>query len=104
MSRPLVFVLRAHEPNAAGGFLVGGDISPHLPPSPNAPPTLTALFFRRTTMTEHDYEKAMKLLVAVEVELRQGNAEDAHCLITEALSLLRVGEYVRDYDYFEMEE
>lgn len=56
-------------------------------------------------MTEHDYEKAMKLLVAVEVELRQGNAEDAHCLITEALSLLRVeeGAYIRDYDYFEME-
>ena len=55
-------------------------------------------------MTEHDYEKAMKLLVAVEVELRQGNAEDAHCLLTEALSLLRVedGAYVRDYDYFEL--
>lgn len=55
-------------------------------------------------MTEHDYEKALKLLVAVEVELRHGNAEDAHCLITEALSLLRVDSYVRDYDYFEMED
>ena len=55
-------------------------------------------------MTEHDYEKALKLLVAVEVELRNGNAEDAHCLITEALSLLRVGSYARDYDYFEMED
>jgi hypothetical protein len=55
-------------------------------------------------MTEHDYEKALKLLVAVEVELRHGNAEDAHCLITEALSLLRVGSYARDYDYFETED
>lgn len=55
-------------------------------------------------MTEHDYEKALKLLIAVEVELRHGNAEDAHCLITEALSLLRVDEYVKDHDYYEMEE
>ena len=55
-------------------------------------------------MTEHDYEKALKLLVAVEVELTQGNPDDAHVLIIEALSLLRVGEYVRDHDYFEMEE
>ena len=53
-------------------------------------------------MTEYDYEKALKLLVAVEVELRHGTAEDAHCLITEALSLLRVGSYARDYDYFEL--
>ena len=55
-------------------------------------------------MTEHDYEKAMKLLVAVEVELTQGNPDDAHCLIIEALSLLRVGSYARDYDYFETED
>ena len=55
-------------------------------------------------MTEHDYEKAMKLLVAVEIELSRCNAEDAHVLIIEALSLLRVDEYVKDHDYFEMEE
>ena len=55
-------------------------------------------------MTEHDYEKALKLLIAVEVELRHGNAEDAHCLITEALSLLRVETGQPDYDYYEMEE
>jgi hypothetical protein len=57
-------------------------------------------------MTEHDYEKAMKLLVAVETELSQGNPDDAHVLIIEALTLLRVigDEHVRDYDSFEMEE
>jgi hypothetical protein len=65
-------------------------------------------------MNEHDYEKAMKLLVAVELDLRRylhnpaeyqaSYLEDTHCCITEALSLLRVGEYVRDYDYFEMED
>ena len=55
-------------------------------------------------MTEHDYEKALKLLVAVEVELRHGNAEDAHFYITEALSLLEVETGQPDYDYFEMED
>ena len=55
-------------------------------------------------MTEHDYEKALKLLVAVETELSQRNPDDAHVLLIEALSLLRVDSYVRDYDYFEMEE
>ena len=57
-------------------------------------------------MTEHDYEKAMKLLVAVETELSQGNPDDAHVLIIEALTLLRVigDEHVRDYDSFEMED
>jgi len=57
-------------------------------------------------MTEHDYEKAMKLLVAAEIELSQRNPDDAHVLIIEALSLLRAeeGEYMRDYDYFEMED
>jgi hypothetical protein len=55
-------------------------------------------------MTEHDYEKAMKLLVAVELELSRCNPDDAHVLIVEALSLLRVNDYAHDYDYFEMEE
>lgn len=55
-------------------------------------------------MTEHDYEKALKLLVAVEVELSQRNPDDAHVLIIEALSLLRVDNYARDYDYFERED
>jgi hypothetical protein len=65
-------------------------------------------------MTEHDYEKALKLLVAVEMDLRNylndpaeyqaSYLEDTHCLITEALSLLRVDNYARDYDYFEMGE
>jgi len=55
-------------------------------------------------MTEHDYEKALKLLVAVETELSQRNPDDAHVLLIEALSLLRVGSYARDYDYFETEE
>ena len=54
-------------------------------------------------MTEHDYEKAMKLLIAVEIELRHGNSEDAHCLLTEALSLLNIETGQPDYDYFEME-
>ena len=68
-------------------------------------------------MTEHDYEKAMKLLVAVELDLRRylhnpaeyqaSYLEDTHCCITEAMSLLNVeraagGE--RDYDYYEMED
>jgi hypothetical protein len=53
-------------------------------------------------MTEHDYEKAMKLLVAVETELSQSNPDDAHILLIEALSLLRVDNYARDYDYFEL--
>lgn len=55
-------------------------------------------------MTEHDYEKALKLLVAVETELSQRNPDDAHVLLIEALSLLRVDEYVKDHDYFEMED
>ena len=55
-------------------------------------------------MTEHDYEKAMKLLKETEVELRQGRPEDAHYLLTEALSLLEVETGQPDYDYFEMEE
>jgi len=55
-------------------------------------------------MTEHDYEKALKLLVSAEVELSQANPEDAHVLLIEALSLLRVNEYAHDYDYFEMDE
>jgi len=55
-------------------------------------------------MNEHDYEKAMKLLVAVETELSQGNPDDAHYLLTEALSLLNVDTGLPDYDYFEMEE
>ena len=68
-------------------------------------------------MTEHDYEKAMKLLVAVELDLRRylhnpaeyqaEYLEDTHCCITEAMSLLRVERHAgaeRDYDYFEMEE
>jgi hypothetical protein len=68
-------------------------------------------------MTEHDYEKALKLLVAVELDLRRylhnpaeyqtSYLEDTHCLITEAMSLLRVERHAgaeRDYDYFEMEE
>lgn len=68
-------------------------------------------------MTEHDYEKALKLLVVVELDLRNylndpaeyqaSYLEDTHCCITEALSLLNVeraagGE--RDYDYYEMED
>jgi hypothetical protein len=55
-------------------------------------------------MNEHDYEKAMKLLVAVELDLRLGNYDDAHFYITEALSLLQVNTGQPDYDYFEMEE
>jgi hypothetical protein len=54
-------------------------------------------------MTEHDYEKAMKLLQAVEVELREGDPEDAHCLLTEAMSLLNIEAGGKDYDYFEMD-
>lgn len=57
-----------------------------------------------STITEHDYEKALKLLVAVETELSQRNPDDAHVLLIEALSLLRVDEYVKDHDYFEIEE
>lgn len=57
-----------------------------------------------STITEHDYEKALKLLVAVETELSQRNPDDAHVLLIEALSLLRVDEYVKDHDYFEMED
>ena len=68
-------------------------------------------------MTEHDYEKAVKLLQAVEIDLRNylrnpaeyraSYLEDTHCCITEALSLLEVERYAgaeRDYDYYEMEE
>jgi len=65
-------------------------------------------------MNEHDYEKAMKLLVAVETDLRNylknpaeyqsSNLEDTHCCITEALSLLQINTGQPDYDYFEMEE
>jgi len=54
-------------------------------------------------MTEHDYEKAMKLLQAVEVELREGDPEDAHCLLTEAMTLLNIEAGEKDYDYFEMD-
>jgi len=65
-------------------------------------------------MTEHDYEKAVKLLVAVELDLRRyllnpaeyqaSYLEDTHCCITEALGLLEVDTGQPDYDYFEMEE
>jgi hypothetical protein len=65
-------------------------------------------------MTEHDYEKAMKLLVAVEADLRNylknpaeyqsSYFEDTHCCITEALSLLQVDTGQPDYDYFETDE
>jgi hypothetical protein len=65
-------------------------------------------------MTEHDYEKALKLLVAVEIDLRNylndpaeyqaSYLEDTHCLITEALSLLEVKTGQPDYDYFERED
>lgn len=65
-------------------------------------------------MTEHDYEKALKLLVAVEIDLRNylndpaeyqaSYLEDTHCLITEALSLLEVKTGQPDYDYFETED
>lgn len=68
-------------------------------------------------MTEHDYEKALKLLVAVEIDLRNylrnpaeyqaSYLEDTHCCITEALRLLEVEPVAgaeRDYDYYEMEE
>ena len=68
-------------------------------------------------MTEHDYEKAVKLLQAVEIDLRNylrnpaeyqaSYLEDTHCCITEALSLLEVEPVAgaeRDYDYYEMEE
>jgi hypothetical protein len=65
-------------------------------------------------MTEHDYEKALKLLVAVEIDLRNylndpaeyqaSYLEDTHCLITEALSLLKVKTGQPDYDYFERED
>ena len=68
-------------------------------------------------MTEHDYEKAVKLLQAVELDLRRylknpaeyqaSYLEDTHCCITEALSLLEVEPVAgaeRDYDYYEMEE
>jgi len=65
-------------------------------------------------MTEHDYEKAIKLLVAVEMDLRNylndpaeyqaSYLEDTHCCITEALSLFEVKTGQPDYDYFEMEE
>ena len=65
-------------------------------------------------MTEHDYEKAMKLLLAVEVDLRNflknpaeyqsQYLEDTHCCITEALSLFQVETGVKDYDYFERED
>lgn len=68
-------------------------------------------------MTEHDYEKALKLLQAVEIDLRNylknpaeyqsTYLEDTHCCITEALRLLEVEPVAgaeRDYDYYEMEE
>ena len=65
-------------------------------------------------MTEYDYEKAMKLLVAVETDLRNylknpaeyqsSYLESTHCCITEALSLLQVNTGQPDYDYFEMDE
>jgi rRNA pseudouridine-1189 N-methylase Emg1 (Nep1/Mra1 family) len=43
-------------------------------------------------MTEHDYEKAMKLLKEAEDELRQGRTDIAHVCLLEAMSLLRVNE------------
>jgi hypothetical protein len=65
-------------------------------------------------MTEYDYEKAIKLLVAVEIDLRNylndpaeyqaSYLEDTHCCITEALSLLEVKTGQPDYDYFETED
>lgn len=65
-------------------------------------------------MTEHDYEKALKLLVAVELDLRNylknpaeyqaSYLEDTHCCITEAMSLLEVETGQPDYDYFEVDE
>lgn len=68
-------------------------------------------------MTEHDYEKAMKLLVAVELDLRNylknpaeyqaSYLEDTHVLMTEAMDLLDVERHAgaeRDYDYFERED
>ena len=51
-------------------------------------------------MTEHDYEKALKLLVAVELDLRRylhnpaeyqsSYLEDTHCCITEVMELLQI--------------
>jgi hypothetical protein len=64
-------------------------------------------------MTEHDYEKAMKLRSGVRptphnpAEYQAEYLEDTHCCITEAMSLLEVERAAgaeRDYDYFEMED
>lgn len=65
-------------------------------------------------MTEHDYEKAAKLLLAVELDIRTylknptkyhaEYFEDVHCCMTEALSLLDIDTGVKDYDYYETED
>ena len=54
-------------------------------------------------MTEHEYELAMKMLQAVEIELRHGQVDDAHCTLIEAMRLLRVESGHPDYDNFELE-
>ena len=51
-------------------------------------------------MTEHDYEKATKLIAAVEIDLRNylenpaeyqsSYFEDTHCCITEVMELLQI--------------
>ena len=51
-------------------------------------------------MTEHDYEKALKLIAAVEIDLRRflmrpseyqaEYLEDTHACITEVMSLLNI--------------
>ena len=51
-------------------------------------------------MTEHDYEKATKLIACVEIDLRRyllnpaeyraEYLEDTHCCITEVMELLQI--------------
>jgi hypothetical protein len=51
-------------------------------------------------MTEHDYEKALKLIAAVEIDLRRFLSnpaeyraeylEDTHCCISQVMSLLNI--------------
>lgn len=51
-------------------------------------------------MTEHDYEKALRMIQAVEIDLRRyllnpaeyrsGYLEDTHCCIIEVMRLLSV--------------
>ena len=53
-------------------------------------------------MTEHDYEKALKLIAAVEVDLRNflknpaeyqsSYLEDTHCCISQVMELLQIPE------------